>query len=77
MADQVREFYSADVRIRLDVESQVIHVSKTDDETITVGRCTKIAATLVTSVDGQETRRPVAFFIPQRIPYVEKSCQHG
>jgi len=75
--NDVKEGYSADVRIWLEIEPQVIHVRATDEREITVGCCTKIAATLVTSVDGQETRRPVAFFIPQRMPYVEKTCREG
>ena len=65
--DDVREGYSADVRIWLEVEPQVIRVRKTDSETIVVDRHTKIAATLVMSIDGQETRCPVAFFIPQSL----------
>ena len=73
--NDVREGYSSDVRIWLEIEPQVIHVRATDDKSIVVGSCMKIAATLVISVDGEETRRPVAFFIPQRMPYVEKTCQ--
>ena len=68
----VRESYSADVRIWLEVDQQVVHVRATDSETVTVGCCTKLTATLVTSVDGKETRRPVVVFIPRVMPYTER-----